>query len=246
MIVIPAIDIKDGRCVRLLRGDFDLQTEYSNDPAAVALTFRNTGFSHLHIVDLDGARSGTQNNRDIVASIASQGGLRMQLGGGIRDMATLRRWLDAGIERCVVGSVAVTDCDAVDGWFEELGGDSIVLALDVRIDASGTPLLATHGWTRSTDFSLWDCVTRYASSGLRQVLCTDISRDGAMAGPNLALYREFVFRFPQIELQASGGVRHIGDLRALRETGAAAAITGRALLDGCMTKEELSEFLPDA
>lgn len=246
MIVIPAIDIKDGRCVRLLRGDFELETEYSNDPAQVALKFRNIGFSHLHIVDLDGAQSGTQRNRDVIGEIASKGGLRMQLGGGIRKRTTLRRWLATGIERGVIGSVAVTDSDTVIGWLQELGGDKIVLALDVRVESGGVPILATHGWARSTEVSLWDCVARFANSGLQHVLCTDISRDGAMAGPNVPLYAEFAARFPDIRLQASGGVRHVEDLRALRDAGAAAAITGRALLDGCITKEELGEFLQNA
>lgn len=125
---------------------------------------------------------------------------------------------------------------------EKVGGDRIVLALDVRINESGTALLSTHGWTRDSATSLWQCVDNYLASGLRHVLCTDISRDGAMSGPNVELYREFIQRYPDISLQASGGVRHIGDLEALRDTGAAAAITGRALLDGRISKQEISSF----
>ncbi len=246
MIVIPAIDIKDGNCVRLLRGDFNQQTEYSSNPAAVADDYRQMGFSHLHLVDLDGAKSGAQANRTIVSTIAAEGDFEIQLGGGIRELSTLRNWLDTGVRRCVVGSMAVTDSDTVVAWLNEFGGDSIVLALDVRIDKNGVPRLATHGWTQSSELSLWDCISRYAGSGIRHILCTDISRDGAMAGPNLALYEDFVRRFPDILLQASGGVRDIRDLHALRHTGAAAAITGRALLDDRIAVEELSPFLQNA
>ena len=244
MIIIPAIDMKDGRCVRLYQGEFDQQTEYSKDPVAVAHNFESLGFSHLHMVDLDGAQSGNQENQEIVRRIANTTGFSIQLGGGIRDQTSAELWLKSGVDRCVVGSLAVTQAESVKKWLEKVGGDRIVLALDVRINESGTALLSTHGWTRDSATSLWQCVDDYLASGLRHVLCTDISRDGAMSGPNVELYREFIQRYPDISLQASGGVRHIGDLEALRDTGAAAAITGRALLDGRISKQEISSFQP--
>lgn len=246
MIVIPAIDMKGGSCVRLYQGEFDRQTKYSDDPAAVARGFHEWGFSHLHLVDLDGARTGDQKNRTLVRSITSESTLRVQLGGGIRDDATVSQWLDHGVDRCVVGSVAISDPATVRSWLGRFGPDRIVLALDVRLDAANSPRLAIHGWTQTAATTLWECVEDYCRHGLRHVLCTDISRDGAMSGPNVDLYREFVERYPEIQLQASGGVRHAQDLDALRVAGAAAAITGRALLDGRINKTEISSFLPGA
>ncbi len=249
MNVIPAIDLRGGRCVRLLRGEFDQETEYHSDPAAIAALAREygaLGVQHLHLVDLDGARGDGQVNRTLVTTMTSESSLRVQLGGGIRDQATLESWFDAGVDRCVIGSLAITDQALVRDWFESAGPERIVLALDVRIDADGVPLVTTHGWQETSGTSLWDCIETYRSVGLQHVLCTDVSRDGAMSGPNVELYAEVVRRYPDIALQASGGVRDLADLEALRETGAAAAITGRALLDGSLTPAEVAAFQRDA
>lgn len=243
MNVIPAVDIKDGSCVRLLRGEFDRKTEYSQDPVAVAHDFRLLGLTELHVVDLDGAQSGEQKNRRIVEQIATDTDFRIQVGGGIRSTTVLETWFGSGVTRCVVGSMAVTERAVAKEWLRRFGADRIVLALDVRIDAGGLPMLATHGWTRSSNVSLWSLVDDYLECGLLHVLCTDISRDGAMTGPNTELYREFVERYPGIGLQASGGVRDISDLAGLRRAGASAAITGRALLDGRIGAEEIASFL---
>lgn len=243
MNVIPAIDLQDGSCVRLFQGDFDKRTEYSNDPVAVARQYQTMGFRHLHIIDLDGARHGRQQNRAIVAEIAGQSTLAIQLGGGIRNRETVSEWLAAGVSRCIIGSLAINEPDTVKGWLEEFGPDRIVLALDVKIDEDNLPMLTTHGWTETAGLDLWQCIDGYLEDGVKHVLCTDVSRDGAMTGPNLGLYREFIARYPSIRLQASGGVRHVGDLQALAELGAPAAITGRALLDGRIRTEELEPFL---
>ncbi|MEX2124281.1 MAG: 1-(5-phosphoribosyl)-5-[(5-phosphoribosylamino)methylideneamino]imidazole-4-carboxamide isomerase [Woeseia sp.] len=242
MVVIPALDLKDGRCVRLVQGDFGRQTDYGDAPVEVAHRYRELGFDHLHLVDLDGALTGVQRHHEIVSSITDAAELTVQLGGGIRSRETIANWLDAGVSRCVIGSLAVTEPWAVLGWLEEFGSDRIVLALDVRADDHGTPLLATHGWTRSTEITLWECLDGYCGNGLSHVLCTDIGVDGTCAGPNAALYRDILRRYPDLELQASGGVRHIGDLRTLRGLGCSAAITGRALLDGRIRDEEISSF----
>jgi phosphoribosylformimino-5-aminoimidazole carboxamide ribotide isomerase len=244
MNVIPAIDLKAGSCVRLFQGEFDKQTEYSKDPVAVGRHFESLGFSHLHIVDLDGAQSGRQCNEGIVRDLTEATSFRIQLGGGIRDSETVSAWLDAGVDRCIIGSVAVTDPENVRVWLQRFGPARIVLALDIRLDKKGVPRLATHGWTKDSERSLWQVVEEYREAGLEHVLCTDISRDGAMSGPSVELYREFLERFPEVALQASGGVRDIEDLKTLRATGAAAAITGRALLDGRITQEEIASFLP--
>jgi len=246
MKVIPAIDLQGGKCVRLLKGDFAKTTEYSDNPAAVAREFAELQATELHIVDLDGARSGTQQNHAIIAAIAAESHMAVQVGGGIRDRETVSRWLDAGVSRCVIGSLAVTEPDAVKSWIVHFGGDRIVLALDVNIDDAGIPMITTHGWTRPSDTSVYECVQDYRDLGLRHVLCTDVSRDGAMAGPNLELYAGIIARFPDLQLQASGGVRHLQDLEALRDCGLPAAISGRALLDGKITAAEMLSFQQSA
>lgn len=241
MNVIPAIDLRGGRCVRLYQGDFAKETEYSSNPLALAGAFVAFGFDHLHVVDLDGAKSGEQQNRSIARALASTKGLGVQLGGGIRTEEDIRNWLDAGIERCVIGSLAVSEPGTVRHWLRQFGPDRIVLAFDVRIE--GEPKLTTHGWTRTTDVTLWKSIDYYLGCGLEIVLCTDVERDGAMTGPNLSLYKDICTRYPALQLQASGGVRHMDDLHNLRDVGATAAITGRALLDGAFTAEEMQAFL---
>lgn len=246
MRVIPAIDLKGGKCVRLFKGDFAQTTEYSDDPVAVARRFAQMQTSDLHIVDLDGARSGDQENHAIVAAIASESELAIQLGGGIRDRNTVTKWLDSGVSRCVIGSRAITDPDAVRSWLATFGGDRIVLALDVNIGETGVPLITTHGWTRPSNTSVFECIEGYLEVGLCHVLCTDVSRDGAMAGPNLDLYTDILRQFPNLQLQASGGVRNIQDLEELRERGIPAAISGRALLEGEITPAEVVSFQQNA
>ncbi len=242
MKVIPAIDLQGGKCVRLLQGDFARTTEYSDDPAAIARQFSELGTTDLHIVDLDGARSGTQDNRSIIATIATDSNLAIQVGGGIRDRQTVEDWLAAGVSRCVVGSLTITEPDAVKSWLVTFGADKIVLALDVKISEDGVPMITTHGWTRTADTSVYESIRDFQSVGLRHVLCTDVSRDGAMTGPNFELYSGIAARFPDLQLQASGGVRHIKDLEKLRELGIPAAITGRALLDGTISTAEMLSF----
>ncbi len=242
MNVIPAIDIKDGKCVRLYQGDFDKSTEYSSDPTGIARQFASLAASDLHIVDLDGARSGTQHNREVVAAIASSSRLVVQVGGGIRDATTVAHWLDAGVDRCVIGSLAITEPDTVKAWLTRFGKQRIVLALDVKIDKRNEPIVTTHGWTRNSEATLFECIDDFMYAGLQHVLCTDVSRDGAMTGPNFDLYMSIVERYPDLKLQASGGVRHIGDLEQLRRISVPAAISGRALLDGKISVEEMQAF----
>lgn len=246
MNIIPAIDLKDGKCVRLLKGDFDKTTEYSDDPAQVARQFAALAADSLHIVDLDGARYGEQRNKEIVAAIAQESKLIVQLGGGIRDVETLESWFAAGVSRCVIGSLAITEPDTVKAWLTRFGGDRIVLALDVKMDAQNEPVITTHGWTQDSEATLFESVSDFLSAGLKHVLCTDVSRDGAMAGPNFELYQRIMSAYPELLLQASGGVRHIQDLEQLRRLGVPAAISGRALLDGKISAEEIETFLRNA
>lgn len=242
MKIIPAIDLKDGKCVRLLKGNFDKATEYSSNPVEIGARFSKLDVEDLHIVDLDGARTGTQKNHRIVSEIAQATGLKVQLGGGIRSREDLSAWLSNGVTRCVVGSIAIKEPATVAAWLQDFGPDMIVLALDVKLNNDGTPLLTTQGWAEDSNTSLWDCLDAYGDAGVRHVLCTDVARDGAMTGPNFQLYVEILLRYPELQLQASGGVRDIDDLELLREIGVPAAITGRALLDGEITKAEVALF----
>jgi len=247
MLLIPAIDLRGGRCVRLLQGRFDAETVYATDPAEILGRYRALGAKLIHVVDLDGAREGSQGNREAIGRLAAAGAqASIQVGGGVRSRQVADELLALGVARVVIGSVAVTQPDEVAAWLRDLGPERIVLAFDVRLDAGWTPRLATHGWEQQTEASLWDAVERYVPHGLRHVLCTDVARDGALSGPNVALYAEAVRRFPGVQWQASGGVSTADDLHALAATGVASVISGRALLEGRLNAEELVPFLPAA
>jgi phosphoribosylformimino-5-aminoimidazole carboxamide ribotide isomerase len=245
MELIPAIDLREGRCVRLLQGDFARETRYAVDPVELGARYRGLGARWLHVVDLDGAKQGRPVNLALVARIRERGGLSVQFGGGIRDRKSLEQAL-AVADRVVIGSLAVTKPDVVGSWLEEFGPERVALALDVRVAADGAAAIATHGWTRASDATLASAVDEYLPTGLKHVLCTDIDRDGALGGPNVALYADCVRRWPALEFQASGGVRDAADLDALAATQVAAAISGRALLDGRINDTEIRRFLPSA
>jgi phosphoribosylformimino-5-aminoimidazole carboxamide ribotide isomerase len=242
MQLIPAIDLRDGRCVRLLHGDFAKETRYPVDPVELAVRYRELGARWLHVVDLDGAKRGEPVNLELIGRMRAAAGVDVQLGGGIRTRASLDQALEVAT-RAVVGSLAVSDPELVGGWLTELGPDRVTLALDVRLDDAGTPLIATHGWTRPSTLTLAAAIDRYSSAGLRHVLCTDIDRDGALTGPNTALYSGCVIRWPAIQFQASGGVRDAADLAALSAAGVAATVSGKALLEGRIKPEEMRPFL---
>lgn len=247
MLLIPAIDLRGGRCVRLLQGRFDAETVYATDPTEILGRYRALGANLIHVVDLDGAREGSQRNREAIGRLATADAqASIQVGGGVRCRQVADELLAMGVARVVVGSVAVTQPDEVAAWLRDLGPERIVLAFDIRLDAGRTPRLATHGWEQQTEASLWDAVERYIPHGVRHVLCTDVARDGALSGPNVALYAEAVRRFPGIAWQASGGVSTATDLHALASTGVASVISGRALLEGRLNAEELVPFLPAA
>lgn len=252
MRLIPAIDLKDGHCVRLLRGDFEAETRYAAGAGDLLAKYRDLGADWLHVVDLNGARDGAgdphniSGNREIIAELAKQTAVQLQVGGGLRDTDSVIRMLNAGAGRAVIGSAAVTRIDLVRTWLEDFGGERIVLAFDVRLDMQGALRVAIHGWRETSELSLWDAVANYVDYDLKHVLCTDVSRDGALSGPNVELYDQAVRRFPHIEWQASGGIRDARDLCALAQSGAKAAISGKALLDELISIEELRPFLPNA
>jgi phosphoribosylformimino-5-aminoimidazole carboxamide ribotide isomerase len=246
MILIPAIDLRGGRCVRLFQGDFAAETRYEFQPRDLLARYAELGASWLHVVDLDGARGGTLANRAIVVELARQSAVKLQVGGGVRSAAILEDLFAQRVARVVVGSMAVEQPDEVAQWLQRYGAERICLAFDVRLDDTGVPRVRTRGWTEDTAVSLWDAIERFHADGLRHVLCTDIARDGALTGPNVDLYREAVSRFSNLAWQASGGIRDATDLAVLRRTGVAGAVSGKALLEQRMSSEELRPFLQDA
>ncbi len=245
MLLMPAIDLRHGRCVRLYQGDFGAETQYEHEPHELLVRYRGLGATWLHIVDLDGAKDGVLANRSVIVALASQRAVRLQVGGGVRSAAAINDLLRVGVERVVVGSAAVERPDEVANWIARFGGERICLALDVRIDSRG-PLVRTRGWTEGSALTLWEAIERYPKGSIKHVLCTDIERDGALTGPNVELYREAQQRYPELAWQASGGVRDAADLKALAACGVAAAVSGKALLEERITAEELRPFLPDA
>jgi phosphoribosylformimino-5-aminoimidazole carboxamide ribotide isomerase len=238
MIVCPALDLRRGKCVRLSQGRFDQEQIYAENPVEAAQAFAATGAQWLHVVDLDGAKDGLAAQGELVRDIATAASLKVQTGGGIRSEQEIRDHFDGGIERVVIGSLALTNPGLVRSWFAHFGRDRFVLAFDVKPGEDETYHVLTHGWQKDSGRTLFEVIDDYGADSLRHVLCTDVARDGALNGPNLALYRELAERYPKLEFQASGGVASLDDLRALRETAAAAVIIGKALYEGRFTLAE--------
>jgi phosphoribosylformimino-5-aminoimidazole carboxamide ribotide isomerase len=246
MLLIPAIDLRAGSCVRLYQGDFGVEMRYSVEPEELVTRYKSLGATWVHIVDLDGARDGVPMNMPLIARLTRERAVRLQVGGGVRSAYVIEALLDAGVARVVIGSAAVTRPAEVVMWLKRFGVERLCLAFDVQIDSRGEPRVRTHGWTRDGGVALWSALSLYSAVDLRNVLCTDIARDGALTGPHVALYREAVQRFPHLLWQASGGVRDATDLAALARVGVSAAVSGKAVLEERMSIKELRQFLLDA
>jgi phosphoribosylformimino-5-aminoimidazole carboxamide ribotide isomerase len=235
-IVYPAIDVRDGRVVRLKQGDYAEETRYAYDPVALAQTYAERGARWLHLVDLDAARAGGYTLTPLLHALAGSG-LSIQTGGGVRAESDVEYILAAGASRVVIGSLAVRQPDTVLRWIERFDAERITVALDAR-EQDGQWTLPVHGWTEGSGQALEDLVSRYAGSGLKHVLSTDIARDGMLAGPNLDLYTTLQRLAPQWRLQASGGVRDVDDVRALKAQALGGVVLGKALLEGQLRLEE--------
>lgn len=235
MIIYPAMDLMDGRVVRLRQGRFDETTTYPEQPAEALRGFTFAGAGWAHIVDLDGARAGRPLQHKLIADLAGETTLKLQVGGGFRTAEQVEAMLDAGVERVVIGSLAVNDPALVNQWIEQFGPDRLVLSLDVRMIAD-EPVVAVSGWAENSASTLWDVAAQFPVA--RHLLLTDIGRDGMLNGPNFELLDEAVERLPNLRVQASGGVSSIEDLERLKTDG---AIVGKALWEGRFTlKEALS------
>ncbi|HEY0599932.1 1-(5-phosphoribosyl)-5-[(5-phosphoribosylamino)methylideneamino] imidazole-4-carboxamide isomerase [Brevundimonas sp.] len=237
MIVYPAIDLRDGVCVRLMHGRFDAVTRYDAAPAARLAAFAADGAVWAHIVDLDGAEAGRAVQHALIGELAAAVDIRIQSGGGVRSADDVQRLLDAGVGRVVVGSLAVSDPTTVRGWLDRFGADRLTLAIDVKADGDRW-IPALKGWTEAAAIDLWAALDRYPPGTARHLLVTDVGRDGALTGPNLDLLGELVRRRPDLRVQASGGVSSLADLAAARAAGCDGAIVGRALYEGRFTVAE--------
>lgn len=238
MLIYPAVDLIGGRCVRLSQGEFDRVTRYDASPAEALAGYADAGADWAHVVDLDGAKAGAPQQHDLIAELAGAARLKVQAAGGVRTLDHVRRLRDSGVSRVVIGSLAVEQPDLVKGWIGELGPEAIALALDIRITEDGQPSVATRGWQADSGLTLWDIAADFQTAGLKHMLATDIGKDGMMQGPNLELMEEAAERLPGLEVVASGGVRSVEDIRALKAIGSAGAIVGKALWEGAMDLKE--------
>jgi len=236
--IYPAIDIREGRVVRLVQGDYAQETSYSNDPFETARDYKNAGAIWLHLVDLDAAKVGCYTLLDTAKKMQSDLGLKIQSGGGVRSKNDVDMLINAGIDRVVVGTLAIKEPRLISECLRQFGPDRITVALDTRRDENGQWQLPVKGWTENSEKNLFQMLDFYQEHGLRHLLCTDIKRDGMLSGLNIGLYEEIAVKFPRIAVQASGGVKVLQDITDAKTAGAAGAILGRALLEGRFSLQE--------
>lgn len=231
-MIIPALDLIDGQVVRLHQGDYAQLRNYGNEPLPRLRDYQAQGAEILHLVDLTGAKDPAKRQIPLIKTLVAGVTIPVQVGGGVRTEDDITALLDAGVSRIVIGSGAVKSPEVVKGWFKRFGANALVLALDVRLDKQGNKQVAVSGWQENSGVSLEQLVETYLPVGLKHVLCTDISRDGTLAGSNVSLYREVCACYPQVAFQSSGGIGDLADITALLGTGVQGVIVGRALLEG--------------
>lgn len=236
--VIPAIDIIGGRCVRLSQGDYSRKTSYDDSPLATATRFLDSGIRAVHIVDLDGAIEGYPVNLNLLKSISALKGLDIEWGGGMKSREDVESVLEAGASKAICGTMAVRNPEVFSGLLEEFGPDRIVLGADVR----GREV-AVNGWTENTGVDLFDLIESFLPN-LWNVIVTEISRDGMLCGPDVELYDDILYEFPEISLSASGGISGVADIAALEKTGVHKVIVGKALYEGKISLEEIARWSP--
>lgn len=236
--IIPAIDIIDGKCVRLTQGDYSQKTVYNEDPVEIAKMFEDAGIKRLHTVDLDGARSSHVVNTRVIERIATHTNLTIDFGGGIKSDEDLRKAFDAGAQMVTIGSVAVKEPELFASWVETYGGEKIILGADVK-----NGYISISGWLEEGEQKLMDFICHHTKNGIHNVLCTDISRDGMLQGPAIELYKDIMAHYPTLHLIASGGVSCINDIERLNDAGIPAVVFGKAIYEGRIKLKELERFL---
>lgn len=237
-MIIPAIDLLDGRVVRLRQGDYNANTRFAVEPESLVTEFKRQGAQYIHLVDLQGAKDPQSRQLSVLLRLTQISGICWQVGGGIRHREDITTLIDNGAARVVIGSVAIEQPDIVAEWIKYFGAEKIVLALDVRPTPDGRLILPTRGWTTATDKELTECLDFYSKLGSLHILCTDISRDGTGNGANVELYRDLCKRYPTLNIQASGGIHTLDDVRDIADTNISALIIGKALLEKKFTLKE--------
>jgi len=232
------MDLRAGKVVRLKRGDFDSQKTYSSDPLSVAKWHADNGAKYLHIVDMDGAKTGVTVQTELIKRILRDTSLVIQTGGGIRNACDVIELVEAGADKVILGSIAAKDPDETCKIFEAVGSGFITLGIDVRINMEGVPMVAVRGWQEDSQLSAADVLNRYTGMGLKSILCTDISRDGMLEGTSFELYQGLRNTFPELPFLASGGVAELEEIPKLRNMGMAGVIVGKALYEGRFTLQE--------
>lgn len=236
--IIPAIDIIGGQCVRLTQGDYSQRTVYSSDPVEIAKSYEAIGIRRLHVVDLDGAKAAAPQNLDTLRKIATATKLDIQYGGGIKSGEALKAVLETGANRAICGSVAITAPERFGEWLAAYGPEHIILGADTKAGK-----VAINGWLESSQTDVQTIVRRFAERGLRQVICTDISRDGMLEGPNFELYTTLQSEFPEVDITVSGGISSLDDIVRLDDMGLRSVIVGKAIYEGRITLKDLERCL---
>ena len=237
MEIIPAIDIIDGKCVRLTHGDYSQKTIYNEHPLEVAKAFEDAGLQRLHLVDLDGARAGAVRNWKVLETIAGRTGMRIDFGGGIKTEKDVEIVFESGAAWATVGSIAVRDEARFTDWLTRFGAERFILGADVKGEK-----ITVSGWTEQTDIWIYDFLENYIGKGVQQIFCTDVSKDGALQGPSTELYTSIVEKFPDLHFIASGGVSSMADLEDLARIGCKGVIIGKAIYEGRIGLDELKTF----
>lgn len=237
MEIIPAIDIIDGKCVRLTQGDYSQKKVYNEHPLEVAREFEDAGIKRLHLVDLDGARAGAVKNWKVLETITGKTALVIDFGGGIKTEKDVQIVLNSGAALATIGSVAVKDEQRFTGWLQTFGTDKFLLGADVKGEK-----ITVSGWMEQTDIRIYDFIEKYSAKGLTQIFCTDVSKDGALEGPSTALYKTIVEKFPSLHFIASGGVSSMEDIYRLDEIGCKGVIIGKAIYEGRIPLENLKKL----
>lgn len=237
MILIPAIDIINGQCVRLTKGDYNTKKVYNESPLEVAKAFEGAGLTHVHVVDLDGALAKHIVNAKVLEEIASKTSLQVDFGGGIKSETDLQTAFDCGASQVTLGSIAVSAPELVLEWLEKFGAAQLILGADAK-----NRRIATHGWEQDSGLDVIDFIKDYTQKGFEFVLCTDIAKDGMLKGPSLGLYFELLQQFPDIALIASGGVTTMDDIYQCAELGCAAAIIGKAIYEGKISLTDIEQY----
>lgn len=238
MIIIPAIDIIDGKCVRLTKGDYNFKTVYNEDPLEVAMQFEDAGLKRLHLVDLDGARTGNVKNWRILEKIAGKTALTIDFSGGISTEKDLEIAFDSGAVYAAIGSLAVKNEQLLSDWLLKYGAQKFIIGADVKEE-----MIVVKGWTVKTEVNVFELVEKYRLKSVRQFFCTDVNKDGLLSGPSLPLYKKLLNQFPSINLIASGGVTTLNDLDELREAGCYAAIVGKAIYENRISLSDLKKYI---